>query len=65
MLFYQYTGFSAVPQAPEWLSRADNSHIVYVSFLDVSIFNAYDKELSRGTASACNMGRQRKEADQR
>lgn len=34
MLFYQYTGFSAIPQAPEWLPRADNSHIVYVSFLD-------------------------------
>ena len=21
MLFYQYTGFSAIPQAPEWLPR--------------------------------------------
>lgn len=43
MLFYQYTGFSAVPQAPEWLSRADNSHIVYVSFLDEETGRRYHK----------------------
>ena len=45
MLFYQYTGFSAIPQAPEWLPRADNSHIVYVSFLD--------EETGRPDAALC------------
>lgn len=43
MLFYQYTGFSAIPQAPEWLPRADNSHIVYVSFLDEETGRRYHK----------------------
>ena len=28
MLFYQYTGFFAIPQAPEWLPRAD-IHILF------------------------------------
>ena len=43
MLFYQYTGFFAIPQAPEWLPRADNSHIVYVSFLDEETGRRYHK----------------------
>ena len=43
MLFYQYTGFSAIPQAPEWLPRADNSHIVYVSFLHEETGRRYHK----------------------
>ena len=43
MLFYQYTGFFAIPQAPEWLPRADNSHIVYVSVLDGETCKRYHK----------------------
>ncbi len=33
----------AIPQAPEWLPRADNSHIVYVSFLDEETGRRYHK----------------------
>lgn len=28
MLFYQYTGFFAIPQAPEWLPRAENARFL-------------------------------------